>query len=88
METNVPVNKPAPADRKKYQALYRAQHKDKLSQKRKTKVTCDVCKTDVSASSMSAHRKSRKHITRAKSYDNDAVWEEKILKVLRKLIDF
>lgn len=75
-----------------YHKHYYENNKNKFienSKKNKDKVVfCDICKKNVKYFSMSSHRKSERHIANNKTVSDDKITEQKILTILRKLIDF
>jgi hypothetical protein len=80
-------------DKQEYHKQYYQQHKtylqEKLRQHKDEMRFCEICKKNVKYFSVSAHRKSEKHKKNEEQYNNtDKVTEQKILSVLRKIIDF
>ena len=83
----------ANAKRMNYVKQWRQNNTDKLkayAEIRKTQTTwCDICKRHVKKANISSHNKTKKHKASSVNYDaNYALWEKRILSVLRKLIDF
>lgn len=80
-------------DKKYYATQYYEKNKDKYkmyADKNKTKVLyCECCKKNVKYMTMSSHKKSQKHKINEQNFNkNDSLLEEKIIKILRKLINF
>jgi len=75
-----------------YRKMYYNKNKEKilatiLKNKDKT-IFCSDCKCNVKYFSLTSHRKTEKHKKNVEKMSNDKMTEEKILKVLRRLIDF
>jgi hypothetical protein len=56
-------------------------HKDK-------QIFCDVCKKSVKYFSMASHRRTAKHKTQLEKQNDDKITEQKIITVLKKLLEF
>lgn len=62
--------------------------KENMNKLKHKHVFCEICKKNVKYFSMSTHRKTKKHNERLQTWNDDKITEDKIVKILRKLIDF